>query len=86
MLNTRPVSSKSALGAAPKILSSKIAEISAPRAGVEMWNLRAAMDVAGSAARQTWNDIYHLILRLRFLEIQWIFGKSSGMKENKIIS
>lgn len=49
MLNTRPVSSKSAFGAAPKMRSSKMLEISAPRWLAETWNLRAAREAAGYA-------------------------------------
>lgn len=53
ILNTRPVSSKSALGADPKIRSSRIEEISAPRLGAERWILRAATETAGKAAAAT---------------------------------
>lgn len=50
MLNTRPVSSKSAFGAEPKIRSSKMDEISAARLHDDTCNLRAANEAAGNEA------------------------------------
>lgn len=58
MLNTRPVSSKSAFGAAPKILSSKIELISAPRLPHVKCSFLAA--VAGMALA-TWSQIGKIV-------------------------
>jgi hypothetical protein len=53
ILSTRPVSSRSAFGADPKMRSSRIEEISAPRLFGVTWSFRAATDVAGKATPAT---------------------------------
>lgn len=55
MLSTRPVSSRSAFGALPRIRSSKIELISAPpaRLDVETWKLREPTIAAGAATPET---------------------------------
>lgn len=68
MLNTLPVSSKSALGAAPNRRSSNMVETTVVLFGVPTWILRLATDTAGKAAPVSYNSSeciikdYHSIL------------------------
>lgn len=64
MLNTRPVSSKSAFGADPSMRSSKMELISAPRCGHDTWILRLATATAGATTPAVFKNKTKLLLNI----------------------